>query len=162
MIFKQSQHHSGQTILEILLATAIIAILLVSLIALSTYSSKSSTYAKQLNQATDYSNQLADWLRDQKQLLGWFSFLQLLEEDTNNNYVTYCFNNLPSTTNDFRNLSNSPCPSTAHILNTNFTRQATFDLSQTDQGIITVNITTSWQDNIKYQTTMQIKLSRWN
>ncbi len=153
---------SGQTIIEILIASAIIAILLISLTTLSSYSVKSSNYAKQLNQATDYSHQLADWLRNQKQTLGWTSFLQLLQEDTNNDYVTYCFNNLPDSLTSFRSLTNSVCPQNSFILNTPFQRQATFDLSQTNQGIITVDITTSWHDQIDYHTTMQIKLNRWN
>ncbi len=150
----------AQTILEVLVAAAIVAMLLVSLLALSSYSLKSSSYAKNLNQATAYTNQLADWLRSEKEILGWQTFIQVLQADTNNQSVTYCLNNLPNSTQAFVNLTNSPCPENSFILNTIFQRQAVFDLSQINQGLITINITTSWQDKTSHQITIQIKLSQ--
>ena len=152
---------SGQTILEILVAAAIITTLFVGLLSLNTNSMKGSTYTKELNQANEYASQLADWLKNQKNTLGWTTLFDLLNEDTNNDYVTYCFNNLPTSLNNFRNLSNSNCPSSSYITNTNFQRSAVFDLASHNQGIINVEITVQWEEGAK-QVNLNTQLNRWN
>ena len=155
-------HLKGQTILEILVATSVVAVLLVGLLSLGNHSLKSSTYAKNLNQATEFSNQLADWFRNIKHEIGWGAFKEILEEDASGTTLTYCFNNIPATTTEFRNLENASCVTDSYIPNTRFWREANIDLSSINDGSIIININTYWQNNITHQTNVQIKLTQWN
>ncbi len=102
---------------------------------------------------------MADWLRSEKTTLGWQTFIDIIQAD-NPSLVTYCFNSLPNDLSSFENLDNANCPTNSFISNTNFQRQATFNLSEANNGLITVDLTTSWQDNTTHQVTTQIKLSQ--
>ena len=155
------KNQSGQTIIEVLVATAIVSVLLVSLLILGTNSLKSTNYAKDLNRATEYSNQAADWIRSRKEAEGWETFLSTLEEDTTGNQVSYCLDTLIEDSSAFRALEGGSCGPEDTISQTIYTRYIDFDLSSSASGIISATITTQWQDNAVRHATVYITLAQW-
>lgn len=151
---------SGQSIIEILIATAVVAVLLVSLLILGTNSLKATTYARNLNQATEYSNQVGDWLRNMKETAGWELFSTTIREDGAT--VTYCLPTLPADTLEFRNLGNGLCTNTDFIGSTIFQREVVFDTSLAiSEGVITATISTNWEENTTRNATIYVTLTQW-
>lgn len=155
---KPTSNNLGQTVLEVLVAATIVTVLLVGLLSLIVNSSKSTTYSRNLNQATEYSNQAADWLRNQKKQYGWSAFIEAIQNDSGANTVTYCLNNSLA---DFEPLAAGSCSST-YISGTNFSREAIMNLSNVADGTIDITITTSWQETNDIQNaTVNTKLTQW-
>lgn len=148
--------------LEILIAAASISVLLVGLISLSINSIKSTTYARNLNQATKYSSQTADWFRNLRQKMGWAVLVDILNEDTAGLTITYCLNTLPETENDFRALQNEACPTSSYIPQTIFWREVTLDLANLGTGTIDIIINSTWLDKTERSATVEMKLTQWN
>lgn len=159
---KKKSNSRGQSVLEILVATASISVLLVGLLSLGINSTKSTTYARNLNQATEYSGQAADWFRNLKHEMGWAVLSDIVNEDTAGLTVIYCLNALPSTTNDFRALQDEPCITGSYLSSTIFWREATLDLTNLGTGTIDVTISSIWLDKTERQATVELKLTQWN
>lgn len=151
---------SGQSIIEVLIATAVVAVLLVSLLILGTNSLKATTYARNLNQATAYSNQVGDWLRNMKESVGWGIFSTTILEDTATSTVTYCLSTLPADATEFRALANQPCTSTDTIPQTIFTRNVILNVDLIN-GTITATINTTWEANTTRNATIYVTLTQW-
>lgn len=152
---------TGQSILEILIAVAVTAVLLVSLLSLGTTSVKTTSYSRDLNQATKYSNQAADWLRNLRSEIGWITFKEIIEND-GSGIITYCFNTFPTTTLEFQVLTNIPCSASTYIPSTSFYREAEFDLTSSANGIINVKIHTYWQGSQEFKATLDTIIAQWN
>lgn len=152
----------GQSVLEILIATAFVAVVLVGLLVLGTNSLKSTSYSRNLNQASDYANQGVDWLRNMRQTLGWNVLKDIFDEDTPGTSLTYCLNTLPDSESELRAFVSASCVPETYISATTFWREATIDLESIGQGVIAITITTFWQNTITHDASVQIKLTQWN
>lgn len=154
---------SGQSIIEILIATAVVSVLLVSLLILGTNSLKTTTYARNLDQAIEYSNQASDWLRNMKTSAGWAIFSTTIDEDTSGGLVTYCLisDPLPPDAASFRTLNNGSCSSADFIPGTIFQREVTFDMTTLTSGTITATITTNWEENTTRTAIIYLTLTQW-
>lgn len=154
---------SGQSILEVVIATTMISIAIIAALSLANQSQKSTNYSKLLDQATAYNNQAADYLRNQKTLLGWGAFVEKITNDAIGNETSYCLSSIPdSTTDTFTTLSPGICGDTNYISNTIFRRQLTINATQISTGTIPLTITTNWPDSQERSATLTLELTQWN
>lgn len=158
MISKKT-NNKGQTIVEVLVVTAIIAMLLLGVLTLNINTQKTTTQSRKIAQATKYNTQAINWLRARRDKLGWELFLNIINEDSGaGGSLTYCLQNLPETELEFQNLANSECTDTNYIPNTSFIRELTLTISQ---DTVQANITTSWQEEETHQIQNNFKLTKW-
>lgn len=159
-----SLHNSqrGQSILEILIAVAVTAVLLVSLLSLGTTSVKTSTYSRDLNLATKFSNQVADWLRNQRTEIGWVSFTEILIN--HGNEFTLCLNDFPNNISEFGLIVPGNCNYAGGelISGTSFWREAHFNLTTVNDGTIKATIHTHWIGAKEYKAEIETIIGQWN
>ena len=152
----------GDSILEIIIASALIVIGLVSILSLATRSQKTSDFSRDNNHATNYSYEANDWLRDMRNILGFDTLAYYLSEDSLANDTTYCLNStLPTTEIDFEALDYGECASGDTITDSVFYREISLDLSTLASDYITGIITTSWEGNTTHTNILEIKLTKW-
>jgi hypothetical protein len=151
----------GQSILEVVLATTLIAVGLIAALSLGNSSQKSASFSRNVNVAGNYSYQVTDWVRNLRTLLGWQNLVYLLQEDDPTN-VTYCLNDsLPSTEAEFQALGSGSCPELSTIPDTIFSREISFDLTDVADGKITGSVVTSWQEEELRTNNLSFELTAW-
>jgi len=151
---------SGQSIIEVVIATTLISIGIIAALSLTNQSQKSSNYAKMLDTANSYNNQLADYLRNQKNIIGWGNLIEKLTSDSSGGYAYYCYNTL-SENEDFLEKTIGPCDGSSTLSGTVFSREVEFDARSLDSGILPVKITTSWEEKTTRSATLNLELSQW-
>lgn len=116
----QRFHHEsqGQTLIEILLATTVVAMVLTAIVAGLSLSVRNTGHARLQNSAVKYANETLEVFRRERQILGWESFRTALASDT------YCINDLPTTSSGFVALSAGECAPETYISDTIFQREA--------------------------------------
>jgi Tfp pilus assembly protein PilV len=152
---------SGQSIVEVVIATTLISIGIIAALSLSNFSTKQNTYSKALNDATSYNNQVADWLRAQKTQLGWAAFTDKLTTDAGGGVATYCLMSLPSGADDFTALTAAPCNPTDFIDGTAYTRELQLDINNLADGRIPTTVITSWEEKVTRSATLNMELTQW-
>lgn len=151
---------SGQSIIEVVIATTLISIGVIAALSLTNQSQKSSNYAKLLDLANSYNNQLADYLRNQKAKVGWGNMVEKIDADASSGYAYYCFNTL-SENEDFLEKTAGSCPEDSYLDGTLFSREVEFDARTLATGILPTIITTSWEDKATRTATLNLELSQW-
>ncbi len=68
----------GQSLFEVILALAVSAMILVGIVSLTSRSVSTSTYSKNKALANGYATEAMEYLRIQKQQMGWTPFITLL------------------------------------------------------------------------------------
>lgn len=158
---KKDPNKKGTGVLEIIITSALIAIGLVGILSLATRSQKTTDFSRDNNLATNYSYQVADWLRDLRTTLGWDTFTYYLTEDSANP-VVYCLNStLPTEELTFAALVNGSCLPSSVIQDTVFSREVSIDLSNLASDYLTGTITTTWEGNKTYTNILEVRLSKW-
>lgn len=153
---------SGQSIIEVVIATTLISIGIIAALSLTNRSQRQVTYSKTLDQANAFNNQLADYLRDQKSRLGWAAFVEKVEIDNGSSSIaTYCYSSIPASDSDFSDKSAGVCSSSSYITGTNFVRSVEIDTSRTSSGIIDIDITTTWQESTPRSAQLHLELTQW-
>lgn len=152
----------GQSILEVVIATTLISMGVIAALSLTNQSQKSNNYAKALDISTAYNNELADYLRNQKTVLGYAALAEKFSNDSVSGTTTYCLSSLPANSNDLLSLTPGECAETQYVSGTFFIRTISVDTSNVASGIISFSITTSWNDTSERSNTLKLELSRWN
>lgn len=138
----------GTSIIEVIVATALISVAIIAALSLVNSSQKQNTYAKDLAEATKYSTQGADWIRSQRDFLGFASL-------NAKNIGDYCLNIIPS---DFNALpAAGAC--TDSITGTHFQRK--ISLTKPDASTLRIIIETAWPDKIPRKATIEMELTKW-
>ena len=130
---------SGQSLFEVIFALGIIAIMMTSVVSLTTKTVSNASYSTSRVQATHLAREAIEWLRQERDA-SWSSFTCYASAvgDT----YTYCLNDLsswPATSGD--------C--TDPITGTNFEREVDLTLRSSAGGtedIIDAIVTVSWTD----------------
>ena len=120
----------GISLLEIVIAVGLISIILLALVSVSTKSISNTTYSRERNQASRYSQEAVEWLRSQRDL-GWSAFYVYVDSSD-----TWCLDTLSWT--------NSGACSGRMIANTNLVREVEF--TTPEQGVVEVKVTVTWVD----------------
>lgn len=143
------QTKKGTSIIEIVIAASLISMAVIAALSLANQSQKQNSYAKNLSEATKYATQGADWIRNEKNTLGW-STINTLSDGT------YCLNDFPL---DMTAIQSGSCDSASHVDSTIFTREI-----EMVKSVDTINITVivSWIEQVKRQATIELELSSWH
>lgn len=129
--------NSGQTIVEALVATAVVAIILVTLVSGLTYSVKNTAESKYRSLAGNLAQDAIEVFRRERLILGWATFLAETPSGT------YCLNTLPSTTTAFVALTTGACTTTFVQSGMNFEREVVVTNTGTEVQLQSV---VSWTD----------------
>lgn len=109
----------GQSLFEVVGALAVISILIVGLISVTTTSIKNTTFSKNNEIANAYAQELTEWLRSQRDT-NWVNF----KANAAANSGSYCFTSLAWLPGG--NVPPPPCNASEVIPNTLFRRGAVF------------------------------------
>lgn len=139
----------GTSIIEIVIATALISMAIIAALSLVNQSQKQNTYARDLAQATKYATQGADWIRNQRTELG-FATLNSMNEGI------YCMETLPIS---FTSLETGACDDASFIQGTIFQREVS--ISKTVDGLKII-ITVSWMEQVERQAKIEMELTSWH
>lgn len=139
----------GTSIIEIVIAATLISISIIAALSLTNQSQKQNTYAKNSAEATKYASQGADWLRNERDTLGYATIYSM---DDN----TYCLNLFPT---NITLMDPDPCDDSDVIAGTIFQREVSI-LKSVDY--ITAVITVSWMENTERQTKIEMELTSWH
>ena len=148
----------GQSIVEVVIATALISVGIIAALSLANYAQKQSNTAKSVGEANRYNAQVADWLREQKNLLGWANISNIALRDDTSNHAKYCLSDLPHPPFDFTSLTPGACAADDYISGTTFVRELDIDTSQENSGTLTFKITSTWQEKTAHTITSELKL----
>lgn len=143
----------GTSIIEIVIAAAMISMAVIAALSLSNNSQKQNTYARSLAEANKFTSQAADWIRQERTLLGWSSLAV-------KNDGVYCLNDFPS---DFSELIPGSCDPTSFIPSTlpsNYFKRE-LALSKPTSTSLSFIITVTWEENTTRQTSLEMELTEW-
>lgn len=139
---------SGMTIVEVLIFITILSVVLVSLIAVTTSIIRQSKTNYNKTYATHYAEELSEWLRVQRDVVGWNSFYAKAMTAPR----TFCMNTAVALNTAFSALITGACPYTG-IVGQNpaiFSRTVVFSQPPTPvpsvQNSVNAKITVSWQE----------------
>jgi len=129
--------HLGQSLFEVVLALAVVTMITVGIVILTTDSLKNSTFSKSKNLSTKYSQEVMEWLRTQRDE-DYSLFLE------NSLTPVYCMNSL--------SLGNSGACSSGEVINgTNLTRELYFTRSLLNgKTLVEALVVVSWSDSQGY------------
>ena len=149
----------GSSLIEIIVATGVMALVLTSIIAGFTLSLKTNSESEYRSQATKRAQEAMEVFRRERTLLGWEAFAAALRDNT-----YYCFDEL---TAPFEAFSVGACGSsdTIVISGQEFIREAEVTVDETDPTSpqIRVKMTMSWttNDNVKDVEIIQV-FRKWD
>jgi len=138
---------NGTSIIEVIIATALINVAVLSALSLINRSQNQNIYARNLAEANKYSTQVADWIRQERETLGWATLSAKCSGT-----CTYCLNDIPPS---FTDLTEGSCTDT--ITNT-FSRTVTMT-KNTDSLLFTIN--TTWVDKTIKAASLEMELRQW-
>lgn len=139
----------GASILEIIIAAAMISMAVIAALSLTSKSQSQNNYARRSTEATRYANQVADWLRGERDNLG---FTELSESITAG---TYCLVSLPT---DITSLPGAGDCGSTQLIDNVFKRSLV--LSKT-ADTITAQVEINWEDATTRTTIIDLELKKW-
>jgi type II secretory pathway component PulJ len=135
---KTLPHQLGQTLIEILIATAVVGLVITAVAAGLTFSIKSTSNSQYRTLATEESQQVVEFLRRERSQIGWESFVEQLPSGD------YCVNQLPSDNDGLAGLVLGACSQNVVRLGTEWKRELTVTTSTATSFEYFVTIT--WKD----------------
>lgn len=123
---------SGQSLFEVVIALAVITLIIVGIVVLSTVSIRNSSFSRDKNISSKYVQEAVEWLRSERN--------KSPAQFQGNAVGTYCFNTL-----SWSNVGN--CGSTEIISDTPFQREVVFN-TRTLNGktVIDADVVVFWYD----------------
>jgi type II secretory pathway pseudopilin PulG len=147
---------SGQTLIEVLIATGVVGLVITAAAAGLTFSVKNTAEAKYRALAAYQAQEVVEMLRRERILLGWDSFVAELQTGT-----PYCLNTLPTTTTQYEALIQGACSSGIPVAGTEFKRELAVSAKNASSIKFTVNIT--WTDGAMTRTYPLVQeFQEWN
>lgn len=148
----KKRNNAGQTIIEIIIATAVVAIVMTALMMGLTYSIKNSSQARYKSLANQLAEEGMEFFRQQRALIGWEEFNATLAAND------YCVEeDVPETLSGLSTASE--CEGITSV-GTSFERRA---LVTKPGDKVRVELTVSWVDGVD---TRQVELTQefgdWN
>lgn len=138
---------SGSSMLEVIIATGVIGLVMTATVSVISVSLRTTSLSKAKNAATKYTQEGVEYFRNQRTVLGWETFLEILQTGGS---ASYCLATLPPTSEGgLAEVPNRNCQSDEFVdENGIFQREATVALSSDeDEDIVTITVVTSWEDS---------------
>lgn len=154
--FAKHASESGQTIIEILIATGVIALVMTAVASGLTLSVKNTSQAKYRALGTKQAQEAMEMYRRERSRLGWESFHAVLGNGQ------YCLGeSLPSTSQEFINLPTGVCEASDgyDLGGTTYQRESEVSLGAVDAPI-EITIEVSWDDGGTIRSTSVTQLLR--
>jgi len=140
---------AGQSIVEVLIATGVVALVMTALMAAMTLSLQNSSQAKYKALATKLGQEGMETFRQFRNSLGWESFYTLLNDQGSGEY---CLNAIPTQTAQFQALVSGECADYAiSRTGVNFKRDLNLQIISSEE--IKFVVTVSWQDGADVKST---------
>jgi prepilin-type N-terminal cleavage/methylation domain-containing protein len=140
MTIATALNQAGQSLIEVLIAVAIVGVILTTIAGGMTYSIKNTAESRYRSLATTLAQDAVEVFRRERSLLGWESFYEIF---TGAPSETYCFNTLPATSTQFANVTPGDCTVGFAQVGTEFTREVIVDPAG---GQLRVEAVVSWYD----------------
>jgi len=139
MLPSTNSSSSGQSLVEVVVTTAIAMLILVALVGGATVSVRNIQYSRTRARAMELNRQATEWLRSER-AKGWSEFLFNLNfRDGNEAY--YCLNNAA----DLNFNNPGQCDPLDDLIDSTFKREAHVAKEGLDK--VTVTVVTSWTDS---------------
>jgi len=113
--------HRGQSLIEVTFATAVVSLVLVTVLSSVIQSVSNSRVALEQTQATSLAQESMEWVRNQRDVVGWGVFESALE--ARGDEITYCVANLPAAYADLLLDLPGNCTADQTVGDTNFIRE---------------------------------------
>jgi len=144
-----NKFQAGSTMIEILIATAVVGMVMTAVASSLVLSIKNSSISKYKVLAATRAQEAMEVFRREKILLGWSSFYETLDT------ATYCLNTLASNSAEFRILGVGSCNEDAKIAGTSFIREALVDIQNPEE--IRVEMVVRWLEGDVTRSTSMIQ-----
>lgn len=146
------KYSSGQSILEVLFATTVVALVLVAVLSTIITSLRNARTSMEQAQATSYASEALEWLRHQRDGQGWIPFKEQAIADV------YCLPALPADINSLNGAAgacvDNPIP------NTYFVRELTIAHLANDEIQTTVTVSRPSRAGTAV-TTLEGRFNQW-
>ncbi len=141
---------SGQSLIEVLTALAVVLLVIVALIRATTISMRSSSFSKAQAQATAYAQEAIEWIRAERDK-DWNGI-------SSRAGTTFCLN-----LESLSWLSEGLCPADdGYTLGGRFKREATLISVGGEGNQVEVKVVVSWQDSSgEHQSVLTTYLTNW-
>lgn len=145
-------YHLGQSILEVILALAILAVIITGIVSLTSTSVNTSTYSKNVSQANRYADEAIEYVRKYKEFEGWTDFYT----DITLNSGKWCMTDLSLAINVECDLANS-----AHFISGTIF-QRTLTAISVNSNSIDIDVKVTWTDDKgTHETKSSTTVSNW-
>lgn len=152
----------GQTLIEILVAVAIITVAMVAVVARTVEAVRNANFARNQSLATRFAQEGVEWARIQRDSLRWSNFEAVIQSASP---VTYCVPDLELELADVISVNCDPASEADNIAGTVFDRQVSFNFVEDLTGngdYVEVEVIVNWQDSIGgHRSKLDTRLSEW-
>lgn len=139
----------GQSIIEVLIATAVVGLVLTSVVVGLTYSIKNTAISTAKTLATKLAQEGMEVYRRERDILGWERFLEAVQSGSGQQ--TYCLNELPANTQAFMDMVPDSDGCNGELLaDQPFTREVLVDTFSSEE--VRVEVVVIWQDGATERT----------
>lgn len=153
---KERFSQAGVSLLEILFATAAVSLVLVAVLSTIIGSLQNSRSSLEQAKATQYSREVLEWLRQERDSIGWTAFAESMPVTGTQ---SYCLSSLPGTIGALTDMVGE-CEENQEIANTIYTRS--LEITRTNVGQVDVEVTVSRPDSTGTVTTRtNMTLAEW-
>lgn len=153
------QNQQGQTLIEIIVAIGLIVLVMTTLVGGVTLAVRNNRFAKDRALSKEYVRQTQEWLRSQRDQVGWDTFASILRSDGTT--FSYCLPTLPQTPQELQTV----VPTTGGcgvISGTQFVRTVALVLTGNPVTQVDATVTVAWQDGGKnFSSSSRLTLYRW-
>jgi len=136
---------SGQSLFEIVVAIAIIALITVAIVGLATISVRNSSFSEEKTSANFYTQEVVEWLRQYRDEQGWVVFSQKVLPGVPLEGQVWCFPTVSDSDWD-SNTTPDNCDSEAYIDGTKYLREVTL-IDGDEVDTIDVDVSVYWEDS---------------
>lgn len=137
--FGNSKSNAGQSIIEVLVATVVVALVMTAIAAALTSSLRNTTESKFRSYAVAHGQEAMEVFVRERSLLGWQQFQEAVISGQ------FCMNDLPTNSEAFITMPVGTCANGVAYSGTNFVREANVTVVSPDE--IRVEVFVTWSDN---------------
>jgi type II secretory pathway pseudopilin PulG len=154
----KKQQHKGQSIIEVIFATAVVALVLVAVLSTIIASMRNSRSSLEQSRATKYAQETLEWLRRERDGEGWVVFVSRAPATVGGTRL-YCLTSMPT---DIINLTTfaGNCTTTDTIANTPFVRVLRMNRISNEEVEAVITVTRP-SDSGNVTTTLQGRFTSW-
>jgi type II secretory pathway pseudopilin PulG len=134
--------HSGQTLIEMVVAVGMVSLVLVAIVAGIAISIRNSRFSKNKALATRFAQEGIEKFRFYRDEFGWIPFFETINGQSVGGYVEYCFDDFPTGLEDISD-SLGNC-TTETISGTEYTRYAQVNVTTLPSDFVDILVGVTW------------------